>query len=92
MALASGHLRGAGLDVFEKEPPDVDNPLLQLENVVVSPHKAGTDLESAFAMVAEAAECIVMLSRNEWPEGTVVNGGLRDRWDWSQRRITPQQH
>lgn len=37
-ALKSGVIRGAGLDVFEKEPVDPDNLLLQMENVVVSPH------------------------------------------------------
>ena len=85
-ALTSGHLRGAGLDVFEEEPPGADNPLLQLETVVVSPHKAGTDEQSAFAMIAEAADCIVKLSQNEWPENAVVNDELRTSWDWNARR------
>jgi phosphoglycerate dehydrogenase-like enzyme len=37
-ALRSGHLAAAGLDVFGTEPVDPDNPLLTLDNVVLSPH------------------------------------------------------
>jgi phosphoglycerate dehydrogenase-like enzyme len=41
-ALKEGRIAGAGLDVFEKEPIDPANPLLAMENVVVTPHSAGT--------------------------------------------------
>ena len=37
-ALKSGKISYAGLDVFEKEPPNKDNPLFKLDNVVLSPH------------------------------------------------------
>jgi len=40
-ALRKGHIYGAALDVLEQEPPDPDNPLLQMENVLLTPHSAG---------------------------------------------------
>ncbi|CAM5299645.1 NAD(P)-dependent oxidoreductase [Streptomyces aurantiogriseus] len=47
-ALRAGRIRGAGLDVFEAEPPGLDNPLLSMDNVVLSPHSlAWTDEMSA---------------------------------------------
>ncbi len=81
-ALTEGPLHAAGLDVLYQEPPAADNPLFQLDNVVLSPHLAGTDLLSLEGMGVEAAECIVKLHRNEWPAGAVVNDSLRDGWNW----------
>ena len=81
-ALQSGHLAGAGLDVFQQEPLSPISPLLQVENVVLSPHLAGTDTRSMEDMGIESAHNILKLSRNEWPEGAVVNAELRPRWKW----------
>ena len=50
-ALVSGKLRGAGLDVFAKEPADPNNPLFKLDQVVLTPHIAG----SAIDLVADIA-------------------------------------
>lgn len=81
-ALQTGHLLGAGLDVFQQEPPSPENPLFTLDNVVVSPHVGGADQLSVERMGIEAAECIACLSRNQWPVGAVVNDSLRDGWRW----------
>ncbi|MCS7138800.1 MAG: NAD(P)-binding domain-containing protein [Crenarchaeota archaeon] len=45
-ALKTGKLSGAGLDVLEKEPPEPDDPILKLENVVLTPHIAWNTVEA----------------------------------------------
>jgi phosphoglycerate dehydrogenase-like enzyme len=81
-ALRSGHLSGAGLDVFEQEPTSRDNPLFQFENVVLSPHIAGTDTKSMEDMGIEAAQCVLALYRGGWPDEAVLNPELKGRWKW----------
>jgi D-3-phosphoglycerate dehydrogenase len=58
-ALQSEHLSGAGLDVWEKEPPPLQHPLLTLENVIATYHTAGVTSEARRHMAEQAAEQIV---------------------------------
>jgi len=81
-AILSGHLAGAGLDVLNREPPEPGNPLLNVPNVVLSPHIAGTDTESMREMAELAATTIVELYQNRWPDHCVVNSELREGWSW----------
>lgn len=81
-SLRSGHLLGAGLDVFKVEPLPLDSPLLELDNVVLAPHMAGLDVESEVAMSRLAAQCIADLHQGRWPEGCVVNETIRTGWKW----------
>ena len=64
-ALCSGHLRGAGLDVFDQEPLDPDHPLLGLPNVVVAPHQAWLTPETLDRSLAAAFENIRRLQAGE---------------------------
>jgi phosphoglycerate dehydrogenase-like enzyme len=81
-ALKRGTIHAAGLDVFEREPLPADSPLVQLDNVVVSPHVAGWDYESIAAMAEISARCVVDLYQGRWPEGCVVNESIRAGWKW----------
>jgi D-3-phosphoglycerate dehydrogenase len=71
-ALRSGKLRGAALDVFQQEPPEVDNPLLHLEQVIVTPHMGAHSDSATNAMGWMAlGECLAVLQGKE-PKHRVV--------------------
>jgi D-3-phosphoglycerate dehydrogenase / 2-oxoglutarate reductase len=55
-ALTTGVIAAAGLDVLDREPPDPDNPLLTLDNVITAPHMAGVTRESIDRMAVQAVK------------------------------------
>jgi D-3-phosphoglycerate dehydrogenase / 2-oxoglutarate reductase len=81
-ALRSGHLAGAGLDVFDREPPPSDHPLWALPNVVLTSHMAGVDEQAMADMAEMAARCLVDLHQGRWPAQCVVNPEVAPDWRW----------
>lgn len=70
-ALQQGKIRGAGLDVFEKEPIDPENPLLKMEQVVALPHIGSATDATRKAMAMKAAENLVAGVTGHVPENVV---------------------
>jgi phosphoglycerate dehydrogenase-like enzyme len=66
-ALSSGGIAGAGLDVFAQEPPQPDNPLFLLDNVVITPHSAGPTWDSWPRRFANGYANIERVARGEKP-------------------------
>jgi phosphoglycerate dehydrogenase-like enzyme len=74
LALRDGRLQGAGLDVWYNYPPDeaarintppADYPFSELENVVMSPHRAGGTLETGRLRMTHLAKLLNMAARGE---------------------------
>lgn len=70
-ALEKGEISGAGLDVFEQEPVSPDNPLLQMDQVVVLPHIGSATEQTRASMLMKAAENLVAGVTTGVPENVV---------------------
>jgi D-3-phosphoglycerate dehydrogenase / 2-oxoglutarate reductase len=68
-ALNEGRIGGAGLDVFEIEPPAPDNPILRARNVVLSPHTTGNTVEATRLLAVASADIILRVLDGVRPEG-----------------------
>ena len=83
-ALSEGRLAGAGLDVLESEPPDPDDPILRLDNVVLSPHAtcATDQCSQDISSLGNQAAIDVMHGRE--PK-TIVNPAILERSGWREK-------
>ena len=72
-ALKEGLIAGSALDVFELEPPNLENPLLKLNNVVVSPHCGAFTKECAKRMAMACARAVLDAFEGRFDPHLVVN-------------------
>lgn len=72
-ALRSGKIKGAALDVLDPEPPSPDDPILKLDNVILTPHVGGATLETRLRMLQRSFAVIAQVAQGQFPDG-VANG------------------
>ena len=72
VALHAKTIAGAGLDVFEQEPTPISNPLLQMDNVVLTPHALCWTDECFHDIAASALQSIVDVSLGRRPQYVVT--------------------
>lgn len=82
-ALKEKWIAGAGLDVMEKEPPDWNNPLLDLDNVIITRHTAYYSQESFVELKTKVAEAVLAVLTGKLPR-TFVNPEVVDKVDLSK--------
>jgi D-3-phosphoglycerate dehydrogenase len=70
-ALQNGEVAAAGLDVLEQEPPDIKNPLFQMDNVIVTPHAASATTRMRPETRRRAAREVALVLDGKWPMSCV---------------------
>ena len=75
-ALTNKEIYGAGIDVYEQEPPSIDNPLFKLDNIILTPHIAGLTLECRKRMAVETCENVLyyLSDRSKLNKKNIING------------------
>ena len=73
-ALTEGRIAAAGIDVFDEEPPSAHNPLLALDQVILSPHIAGLTAECGERMAIASVQNVLDFFAGKIDTGLVVNG------------------
>jgi len=83
-ALQQGWIAGAGLDVLETEPPDPANPLLKMDNVILTPHVASASARFDPARKRRVGHEIALVLKGYWPRSavnpSVLEGSALKRW------------
>lgn len=79
-ALEEGWFDAAGLDVLDEEPPHPDNPLLKMDNVVLTPHTAGGSSVSQDNFWRYSLDAAIAFSQGHWPR-SYVNHDVKPRWN-----------
>ncbi len=83
-ALKRQQIAGAALDVFDHEPMETkDHPLFHLNNVLLTPHTAGTDDQARHDLALLAARSIIELYHGRWPEEQIVNPDVLHSFHWA---------
>ena len=85
-ALTEGWIAAAGLDVLEQEPTAPDNPLLRLDNVVITPHIAGYSDVYLDKFWRYSVETVIALANGQWPRA-YVNREVKPRWRLGSRSL-----
>lgn len=78
-ALSEGWIKGAGTDVFEEEPPRRDNPLLKIDNILMTPHMAALTKECVVRMATSAAQNVIDILSGKIPD-SIVNYTLLKKY------------